>query len=402
MGLDRNAQVGDDTHGIGPLQRPHRSQAVVFPRIAGMPALPRKIIHVDMDAFYASVEQRDDPSLRGRPVVVAWRGNRSVVCAASYEARTYGVRSAMPAVRAERLCPHAVFVPPDFVRYKAVSRHVREIFARHTDRIEPLSLDEAYLDVTAPKSGLPTATEIAEAIRAAIREECQLTASAGVGPNKFIAKIASDFNKPDGLFVVRPHQVEAFLAPLPVGRLPGVGKVMEARLAGLGIATVGDLRGFERDDLERRFGRWGRRLHELSFGIDEHPVVSERPTLQISAEDTFATDLLLDALAPHIARLAEKTWSAYERELVQAPERLARTVVLKLKTSDFQILTRSVTPPERPTTLAQLIDIACGLRERVTLASRTRYRLVGVALSGFTEPHTIDAQPQLFTQPHAD
>jgi DNA polymerase-4 len=356
----------------------------------------RKIIHVDMDAFYASVEQRDDASLRGKPVVVAWRGNRSVVCAASYEARTFGVHSAMPAVRAERLCPQAVFVPPDFVRYKAVSRQVREIFARHTDLIEPLSLDEAYLDVTTSKSGLASATAIAEAIRMAIREETRLTASAGVAPNKFIAKIASDFRKPDGLFVVRPHQVEDFLAPLPVGRLPGVGKVMEAKLAGLGIGSVGDLRGFGLEDLERRFGRWGRRLHELSFGIDDHPVVSERPTLQVSAEDTFAQDLHLDELAPHIARLAEKTWAGYQRELQQNPDRLARTVVLKLKTSDFHILTRSLTPAARPTSLAALVETACALRERVNLPSRTRYRLVGVALSGFTDPAEFDPQAELF------
>ena len=361
-----------------------------------MSNLSRKIIHVDMDAFYASVEQRDDPALRGRPVVVAWRGNRSVVCAASYEARTFGVRSAMPAVRAERLCPQAVFVPPDFVRYKAVSRQIREIFARHTDLVEPLSLDEAYLDVTVRKTALPTATATAEAIRAAIREETQLTASAGVGPNKFIAKIASDFRKPDGLFVVRPHQVEDFLAPLPVGRLPGVGKVMEAKLAGMGIASVSDLRGFALDDLERRFGRWGRRLHELSLGIDEHPVVPERPTLQISAEDTFATDLLLAELVPHIARLAEKTWAGYMREREQTPGRLARTVVLKLKTSDFRILTRSVTPVARPTSVDDLIAIACALRDRVALESRTRYRLVGVALSGFSDPHDFDSQPELF------
>ena len=349
-----------------------------------------------MDAFYASVEQRDDPALRGRPVVVAWRGNRSVVCAASYEARTFGVRSAMPAVRAERLCPHAVFVPPDFVRYKAVSRQIREIFARHTDLVEPLSLDEAYLDVTVRKTALPTATATAEAIRAAIREETQLTASAGVGPNKFIAKIASDFRKPDGLFVVRPHQVADFLAPLPVGRLPGVGKVMEAKLAGIGIASVSDLRGFAMDDLERRFGRWGRRLHELALGIDENPVVPERPTLQISAEDTFASDLLLAELAPHIARLAEKTWAAYVREQEQTPGRLARTVVLKLKTSDFRILTRSVTPVTRPTSVEDLVAIACALRDRVALESRTRYRLVGVALSGFSDPQDFDSQPELF------
>src|SRR5690606_35740930 len=182
----------------------------------------RKIIHVDMDAFYASVEQRDDPALRGRPVVVAWRGKRSVVCAASYEARRFGVRSAMPAMRAGRLCPHAVFVPPDFTRYKAVSRQVHGIFSRYTDAIEPLSLDEAYLDVSDNRAGLPSATATAEAIRAAIRAETGLTASAGVAPNKFVAKIASDFRKPDGLFVVRPRQVQAFLAPLPVGRLPGV------------------------------------------------------------------------------------------------------------------------------------------------------------------------------------
>ncbi|MEO6364623.1 MAG: DNA polymerase IV, partial [Luteimonas sp.] len=225
-----------------------------------------------MDAFYASVEQRDDPSLRGRPVVVAWRGARSVVCAASYEARTYGVRSAMPAIRAERLCPQAVFVPPDFARYKAVSRHVREIFSRHTDLVQPLSLDEAYLDVTTTKTGLASATATAEAIRASIREETQLTASAGVASNKFLAKIASDWNKPDGVFVIRPHQVEAFLASLPVGRLPGVGKVMGTKLAELGVGTVGDLRAIPLIDLETRFGRWGKRLHELSLGIDEHPV----------------------------------------------------------------------------------------------------------------------------------
>src|SRR5690606_1812641 len=324
------------------------------------------------------------------------RGNRSVVCAASYEARKFGVRSAMPALRAERLCPQAVFVPPDFTRYKAVSRQVREIFARHTDLIEPLSLDEAYLDVTANTSALPSATATAEAIRAAIREETQLTASAGVAPNKFVAKIASDFRKPDGLFVVRPRQVEAFLAPLPVGRLPGVGKVMEQRLATLGLQVVADLRGFPVEELERRFGRWGRRLHELSFGIDERPVVSERPTLQISAEDTFERDLLLDELEPHIRRMAEKAWAGYAREREQHPERIARTVVLKLKTSDFSILSRSLTPATPPDSLQVLADIACGLRERVDLPSRSRYRLVGVGLGGFADRDELAAQAELF------
>src|SRR5271156_404359 len=205
----------------------------------------RKILHVDMDAFYASVEQRDDPALRGKPVVVAWRGNRSVVCAASYEARRYGVRSAMPAIRAERLCPEAIFIPPDFFRYRAVSRATREIFQRHTDLIEPLSLDEAYLDVTENKTGLPTATRVARAIRQQVRDELNLTASAGVAPNKFLAKIASDWRKPDGLFVIQPEEVDTFLPPLAVGRIPGVGKVTEARLKQIGIQTVGDLQGFD-------------------------------------------------------------------------------------------------------------------------------------------------------------
>ncbi|WP_158881659.1 DNA polymerase IV [Rhodanobacter sp. L36] len=358
-------------------------------------SVSRKILHIDMDAFYASVEQRDDPSLRGKPVAVAWRGARSVVCAASYEARVFGVRSAMPAIRAERLCPQLIFVPPDFVRYKAVSRQVREIFERHTDLIEPLSLDEAYLDVSETKTGLPSATATAEAIRNAIREETHLTASAGVAPNKFLAKIASDFNKPDGLYVVRPHQVEAFLTPLPVGRLPGVGKVMEAKLAVLGIATVGDLRGLLLAELEQRFGRWGRRLHELSHGIDDHAVQSERLTLQVSAEDTFESDLLLEELEPHIRRLAEKAWAGHQRET----GRIARTVVLKLKTSDFHTLTRSYTPSQRPSSANDLGDIACALRERVERPADSRYRLVGVGLSGFVDQDSYRAQSDLFDAP---
>ncbi|RCS29662.1 DNA polymerase IV [Rhodanobacter denitrificans] len=355
-------------------------------------ASPRKILHVDMDAFYASVEQRDDPSLRGKPVAVAWRGARSVVCAASYEARVFGVRSAMPAIRAERLCPQLIFVPPDFTRYKAVSRQVREIFARHTTLIEPLSLDEAYLDVTVTRSGLGSATATAEAIRAAIREETQLTASAGVAPNKFLAKIASDFRKPDGLFVIRPQQVEAFLTPLPVDRLPGVGKVMEAKLAALGIATVGELRAHAQAELEQRFGRWGRRLHELARGIDEHPVQPERPTLQISAEDTFEHDLRLEELEPHIHRLAQKAWAGY----LQEHARVARTVVLKLKTSDFHTLTRSLTPAQRPQSAAELAGIACSLRERVERPAESRYRLVGVGLAGFVDRDSYQAQADLF------
>src|SRR5437016_13498957 len=210
-----------------------------------------------MDAFYASVEQRDDPRLRGKPVIVAWQGNRSVVCAASYEARSFGVHSARPAVRAERLCPLAIFVAPDFTRYRAVSRSVWQNSKRHTDLIEPLSLDEAYLDVTGNKTGLPTATLVARTIREQIRQELNLTASAGVAPNKFLAKLASDWRKPDGLFVIQPEDTDASLLPPPAGRLPGVGKVTQEKLAKLRIQTVGALRGMELSMLEHGFGRYG-------------------------------------------------------------------------------------------------------------------------------------------------
>jgi len=351
----------------------------------------RKIIHVDMDAFYASVEQRDDPQLRGQPVIVAWRGKRSVVCAASYEARCFGVRSAMPAVRAERLCPNAIFVAPDFPRYRAVSRSAREIFQRHTDRIEPLSLDEAYLDVSENKTGLPTATLVAKTIRQQIRHELNLTASAGVAPNKFLAKLASDWRKPDGLFVIRPEDIDEFLLPLPVVRLPGVGKVTGEKLAKLGIETVGNLRGLDLSLLEREFGRYGVRLHELARGIDDHPVISDRPTQSISVEDTFEQDVLLDETEPMIRRLTEKLWSASRQQ-----SRVARTVVLKLKTKEFRILTRSHTPDSPPASCQELTRIALSLRERVVLGQQQRYRLVGVGLNNFREAEQTSAQPALF------
>jgi DNA polymerase IV len=351
----------------------------------------RKIIHVDMDAFYASVEQRDDPQLRGKPVIVAWLGSRSVVCAASYEARSFGVRSAMPVVRAQRLCPEANFVAPDFPRYRAVSRDVREIFKRHTDLIEPLSLDEAYLDVTENKTGLSTAALVARTIREQIRQELNLSASAGVASNKFLAKLASDWRKPDGLFVIQPEDIEAFLLPLPVGRLPGVGRVTGEKLQRLGIQTVRDLRRLGLPALEHHFGRYGRRLHELAHGIDGSEVVPDRPAQSISVEDTFEQDVLLAETEPMIRRLAEKLWSASRKE-----SRTARTVVLKLKTSDFKVLTRSHTPGSPPSSCEELTDIALRLRERVALGQGQRYRLVGVGLSNFREPAQNAAQPALF------
>jgi DNA polymerase IV len=352
---------------------------------------PRKIVHIDMDAFYASVEQRDDPQLRGKPVIVAWRGNRSVVCAASYEARKFGVRSAMPAVRAERLCPNAIFLPPDFPRYRAVSRQVREILRRQTDLIEPLSLDEAYLDVTQNKTGLPTATQVARTIREQIRTELHLTASAGVAPNKFLAKIASDWKKPHGLFVIQPEDVEAFLLTLPVGRLPGVGKVTEEKLKGFEVNTIADLRRLDLPKLESSFGRYGVRLYELARGVDESKVVPDRPTQSISAEDTFECDVPLTETEPMIRKLAELTWAASRKE-----SRVARTVVLKLKTAAFKIVTRSHTPSSPPASCEELTAIALSLRERVALGPQQRFRLVGVGLCNFLDLEEASAQPMLF------
>jgi DNA polymerase-4 len=353
----------------------------------------RKILHIDMDAFYASVEQRDDPHLRGKPVVVAWRGARSVVCAASYEARKFGVRSAMPAVRAERLCPQAIFVPPDFTRYRAASKQVRDIFLKHTDMVEPLSLDEAYLDVTVTKTDFKSATAVAQAIRADIFATTNLTASAGIAPNKFLAKIASDWRKPNGQFVIRPEQVDAFLAPLEVGRIPGVGKVMQAKLEAIGLRTCADLRAFDLRDLERRFGRFGTRLHELSLGIDNRAVNPDQPVQSISAEDTFEQDVLLADIEPTIRRLAAKTWSQTRKT-----ERIGRTVVLKLKTSDFHILTRSHTPPLPPRTELEFTELAVALRGRVELPAQTRYRLVGVGLGNFRDEHPLPPQAELFAE----
>lgn len=353
----------------------------------------RKVIHIDMDAFYASVEQRDRPDLRGQPVIVAWRGPRSVVCAASYEARKYGVRSAMPAGQAERLCPQAVFLPPDFSRYRAASQAIRNIFLRHTVLVEPLSLDEAYLDVTENRLQLSTATAVAKTIRAEIEAETRLTASAGVAPNKFLAKIASDWRKPNGLFVIQPHEALDFLAPLPVGRVHGVGRATEAQLKRLGITTIGELRGLERQALEARFGRFGQRLYDLARGIDPSPVCPNRPVQSVSTEQTFEQDLLLSELEQAVQTAAERTWHAAAKL-----ERVARTVILKLKTSDFKTITRSLTPMQAPACASDLVAAAATLLARVDLPPGTRYRLAGVGLANFVTPPADGTQPQLFAE----
>src|SRR5207244_3882853 len=257
------------------------------------------------------------PSLKGRPVIVGWPGERSVVCAASYEARKFGVHSAMPATRAKRLCPEGVFIHPNFEKYRTVSKEIRAIFERHTPLVEPLSLDEAYLDVTEELTGIPTATETAQMIRREIREETRLTASAGVAPIKFRAKIASDWKKPDGLFVIRPHQVLDFLVPLPVRKIPGVGKATEKILVDMGVATVGDLRRFEQAQLVERFGKWGTRLWELARGVDESPVIANHKRKSWSSENTFATDITLQEVESFIRQEAQKLWTSLsDRQMV--------------------------------------------------------------------------------------
>jgi len=354
----------------------------------------RKIIHIDMDAFYASVEQRDAPELRGKPVIVGWPGERSVVCAASYEARKFGVHSAMPATRAKRLCPDGTFIHPNFDKYREVSRQIRNIFERHTPLVEPLSLDEAYLDVTAELTGIPTATETAETIRREIKSETQLTASAGVAPNKFLAKIASDWRKPDGCFVIRPHQVERFLMPLNVRKIPGVGKATEKILTEMGIATVGDLHSFTAEQLVARFGKWGTRLWELARGIDESPVVPSQKRKSWSSENTFATDITLEEVTEYIRDEAQKLWQALsDKQLV------GRTVTVKLRTGDFKTATRRLTPESIPSSGDDLARIGAELLTRFDFGASSRYRLAGIGVSNFIDEDDEEPakeQPELF------
>jgi DNA polymerase-4 len=301
----------------------------------------RKIIHIDMDAFYASVEQRDNPELKNRPLAVGG-GHRGVVAAASYEARRFGVRSAMPSVTAKRRCPDLVFVKPRFDAYKAVSQQIRDIFADYTDLIEPLSLDEAYLDVTEDRKGLGSARAIAEDIRRRIREECQLTASAGVSYCKFIAKLASDQNKPDGLCVITPDKGPAFVATLPVARFHGVGPKTAAKMERLGIFTGADLRSWSREQLGAHFGSSGEWYWKIARGIDERPVRPDRPYKSVSAERTFDQDLIgPDELAAELERVAGFAWVRVERAGVAG-----RTVTLKVKYADFTLITRSKSFPQ--------------------------------------------------------
>ncbi len=350
----------------------------------------RKIIHIDMDAFFASVEQRDDPSLRGRPVAVGHAGGRGVVAAASYEARKFGVRSAMPSVTAMRNCPELVFVPARFDAYKAVSRQIRAIFHDYTDLVEPLSLDEAYLDVTHNKRGIATATEIAREIRARIPEETQLTASAGVSYNKFIAKLASDHRKPDGLCVITPAKGPAFVAALPVKRFHGVGPKTAERMETLGILTGADLAAQTLEFLEARFGKSGRYYYNAARGEDHREVTPDRPRKSYGSENTFARDLtrheeLLAGLAPAVDSLG----GYCERGGVPA-----RTVTLKLRYADFRTATRSRTCAEgyrdRAAIEAAMRELVDGL-----LPLEQGVRLLGLSLSNFGPILAPQTPPQL-------
>ncbi len=337
-------------------------------------APPRKIIHVDMDAFYASVEQRDDPALKGRPVAVGG-GHRGVVAAASYEARVFGVRSAMPSVTAKRRCPDLVFVKPRFDVYKAVSNQIREIFADYTDLIEPLSLDEAYLDVSEDRHGLGSARAIAEQIRARIRAETGLTASAGVSYCKFIAKLASDHNKPDGICVITPERGAAFVATLPVKRFHGVGPVTAAKMERLGIHTGADLAAWSLPELEGHFGSSGGWYWRIARGIDDRQVKSDRPNKSVSAERTFDTDLRDPIeLAQQLERVAGFAWTRIERAGARG-----RTVTLKVKFADFTLITRSRSLPVPVETRADFTAVGQDLLARLMPVPKG-IRLLGLGL----------------------
>lgn len=291
----------------------------------------RKIIHLDMDCFYAAIEERENPSLRGKPLAVGGSGRRGVLTTANYEARKYGCRSAMPVFKALELCPHLTLVPVRFDLYRAESSRIRAIFGRFTEVIEPLSLDEAYLDVSHLES---SGAAIAREIRAQIREERGITASAGIAKNKLVAKIASDWNKPDGQYEVTPENFDAFMAALPVGRLWGVGKKMRSKLASLGVETCADLQRLDKIELARRFGKWGLELWELSRGIDERPVETDRIRKSLSSENTFSENIKsLPALIPYLLGLVE---GLAEDVVSHYHGRTIRSLVVKLKFADFE------------------------------------------------------------------
>jgi DNA polymerase-4 len=346
----------------------------------------RKIIHVDMDAFFASVEQRDNPELRGKPVAVGGSAQRGVVAAASYEARKFGVRSAMPSVTAARRCPSLQFVPPRFEVYRAVSQQIRQIFSCYSDMIEPLSLDEAYLDVTQDKQQIGSAVETAQLIRAAIHRETGLTASAGISYNKFLAKVASDQNKPNGIFVIRPHEGAEFVASLPVRRFYGVGPKTAERMGSMGIKIGADLREKSMDFMVEHFGKSAEYLYRAARGVDHRRVKPNRIRKSVGREQTYSEDLLADeALLAALDRIVDSTWARIEKSGV-----VGRTVTLKVKYADFRQITRSQSHSGYVVQKEQFSAIGRELLEQL-LPVPNGVRLLGLTLSGLGEAESLQA-----------
>ncbi len=338
--------------------------------------MTRKIIHIDMDAFYASIEQRDHPEYRDKPVAVGYGGKRGVVAAASYEARAYGVRSAMPSLMAKRLCPSLIFVLPRFEQYKLVSKQIMQLFFEYTDRVEPLSLDEAFLDVSENKKGIKSATIIAKELKEKIFRRVRLRASAGVSYNKFLAKIASDYQKPDGLYVITPKMAEAFIEKLPIERFYGVGKVTAKQMHALGIKNGFDLKQFSAQDLTVHFGKAGLQYYRFARGIDEREVESERVRKSLGAEETFADDLCqmvdllsaLDEIAKEVCRRVKKR------------KFNAKTLTLKIKYADFSIITRSRTVDFYINTYDHIFELGKNLLISVSDLEERKVRLMGLTL----------------------
>lgn len=340
----------------------------------------RKIIHIDMDAFYASVELRDRPELKYLPVVIASHHPRAVIAAASYPAREFGLRSAMSMSQARKRCPQVVVIEPNFQKYHDVSEQIHLIFQQYTALIEPLSLDEAYLDVTDNLKNIPSATEVAIQIREDIFHATGLTASAGVAPNKFLAKIASDWNKPNGICVVKPHQVQSFIQNLALKKIPGVGKVTQEKLHALQLQTLGDLNGVEESFLIHHFGKYGTQLFLYAQGIDERPVQNERQRQQISNETTFDQDFTLAECAEYWDNLLERIWGNLERKRMQA-----RGVTVKLKLKNFQVLQHSKSfkqPLKTRQELRQVLDL---LLKEMQIPDHYQFRLVGAGVYQLTD-----------------
>ncbi|WP_420315945.1 DNA polymerase IV [Ekhidna sp.] len=350
-----------------------------------------KIIHIDMDAFYASVEQLDNPELKGKPVAVGGNSQRGVVAAASYEARKFGVKSAMPSAKAAKQCPHLIFVPPRFPRYKEISYMIREVFFEYTDLVEPLSLDEAYLDVTENKIGLNSATLIAKEIKQKINERTGLIASAGISYNKFLAKTASDMDKPDGLFVILPDEAEDFVAKLPVHRFHGIGKVTAEKMVKAGIFTGKELRLKSLEDLKLRYGKSGHYYYNICRGIDNREVQPVRETKSVSAERTFDRNLYeMEEIMDEVDRIAKISFQRYRKSKVSN----GHTITIKIKYGDFRQITRSKTSEEGINTEDQFVKMGLSLFSE-ELISEEGIRLIGVGISNFAKDEPADVSPQL-------